>query len=416
MDLLYNRPDIVAESIGVAPKEIVASYRRAYENRLERLGLRPEDLLSVSDLPEVAVTSPVPLATDSASLDLELEARDAKHPLKQIDVTLNGVPVLRVPLEGGPRSWKGGIRVPLTGGENSIQIRAVNQAGGMSFRETISVSREKKDGKSDLYVIAVGVAKYKDTSRQLHYAAKDAADIARFLDEHNGPYRETHVLPILDADATKEGILDRARAFLRDATIDDHALLFFAGHGLLDRELNYYFGTVDVDFADPSARGLSYAAIQALLGEIAPVRRLLLVDTCNAGEARAAAAEMVVRTVEEGTVRARGLEREGAAADVDPGAVAMSIFADLRDGTGTHVIGAAGAMEFALESAEWRNGVFTFAVLRALRDRAADHDASGLVTVSELRAYVTKEVARLTRSRQRPASRDENPRVDFGVH
>lgn len=69
--------------------------------------------------------------------------------------------------------------------------------------------------------------------------------------------------------------------------------------------------------------------------------------------------------------------------------------------------------EFALESARWQNGVFTYAVLQGLTSGDADTDRDGTVRVSELRDYVVGEVHRLTRGAQTPTSRRENLEFDF---
>ncbi len=91
------------------------------------------------------------------------------------------------------------------------------------------------------------------------------------------------------------------------------------------------------------------------------------------------------------------------------------LFADLRRGSGAAVISSASGSEFALESAKWNNGVFTYSVLQGLMTGAADIDRDGTIRVSELRDYVVGEVQRLTRGAQTPTSRRENLEFDFPV-
>jgi uncharacterized caspase-like protein len=68
--------------------------------------------------------------------------------------------------------------------------------------------------------------------------------------------------------------------------------------------------------------------------------------------------------------------------------------------------------KYALESATWKNGVFTHALLRGLKGEA-DRDKDSRVQVSELRDFVGQEVQRLTSGRQSPTARRENLVVDF---
>ena len=94
--------------------------------------------------------------------------------------------------------------------------------------------------------------------------------------------------------------------------------------------------------------------------------------------------------------------------------VMQNLFADLSNSNGAVVISAAGGMEYALESAQWNNGVFTYCVRKGIEEKMADTEGGNndtKVTVQELQQYVSKKVSELTRGKQQPTSRREN--VDF---
>ena len=48
------------------------------------------------------------------------------------------------------------------------------------------------------------------------------------------------------------------------------------------------------------------------------------------------------------------------------------LFADLRRGTGATVTSSAGGAEYALESSQWNNGVFTYSIIEGIETKKAD--------------------------------------------
>ena len=93
----------------------------------------------------------------------------------------------------------------------------------------------------------------------------------------------------------------------------------------------------------------------------------------------------------------------------------QELFADLRRGTGAMVISSASGVEFAYESADWKNGVFTYALLEGLKSGKCDTNKDKEVQISELKDYVFKRVSELTNGKQHPTSRRENLEFDFVV-
>jgi len=85
----------------------------------------------------------------------------------------------------------------------------------------------------------------------------------------------------------------------------------------------------------------------------------------------------------------------------------QELFANLNNGNGAAVLSAAGGREYALESDQWKNGVFTYSILNALRNPATDEDGDKKITVKELKKVVFEAVTRLTGGRQKPTSRVE---------
>jgi uncharacterized caspase-like protein len=93
----------------------------------------------------------------------------------------------------------------------------------------------------------------------------------------------------------------------------------------------------------------------------------------------------------------------------------QELFSGLDKGTGTTVISAAAGKGYALESPLWNNGVFTFSIINGLKNRAADKNRDGTITISELKDYSIKEVQLLTDGQQKPTARRESINYDWKI-
>ena len=91
------------------------------------------------------------------------------------------------------------------------------------------------------------------------------------------------------------------------------------------------------------------------------------------------------------------------------------LFTDLRKGTGTTIISSSGGTEVSMESDQWRNGLFTYCLLKGLKSGLADLDHDGKILLSELQNYIIEEVTEKSKGTQRPSSRITNAREDFKI-
>ena len=419
-DLKFNRPDKVIERIGLASPKLIDAYRQAYQKRLKRMNFTEDMLGDDFHLPEVDPSPGVPLNTGEKALKLKVRASDSKYTLDRLHVDVNGVPIhgtngldLR---RAHSMTWEQEIELELSAGRNRVDVSVLNEKGAESLNETYTIVCNAPARRPNLYVVVVGVSDYQDGRFPLKYADKDARDLAELFESKRDRFGDVKVVRILNREATREKIRG-ARDFLSASQVDDFVVVFLAGHGLLDSKREYYFGTADVDFAEPAKRGLPYEAIEDMLDGIRSRKKLLLMDTCHAGEQDnddGVADRMQKDLADDVTERGfRGLTRPRAQVGMSNSfQLLKELFADLRRGTGTVVIASAGGSEYAIESPAWKNGVFTHALLRGLAGEA-DRDRDGRVLVSELRDFVEHEVQQLTAGRQSPAARRENLVVDF---
>ncbi len=164
--------------------------------------------------------------------------------------------------------------------------------------------------------------------------------------------------------ATKPEILrlltDRARMVGKDGLL----IVSFATHGVSEDGMQYLFAQDSL--VDQHEASLSETTIADIVSKNAP-RSLVLFDACR-----------------------ERFTRDRRTGDADPRSVAAFLRALSRI-TGHVVIAAAAAGDYAYDDDERRNGVFTAAVIDALRC-GAPKDRHGFVTVDTLHTYVEKHV------------------------
>jgi uncharacterized caspase-like protein len=277
------------------------------------------------------------------------------------------------------------------------------------------VARKAAPAPITRYVLAVGVSQYADSSLNLDYAAKDANDLATSLQRGSPGIARTLVKTLTDAEVTREKLRE-ARQFFADAKPQDQAIVFIAGHGLLDDKDDYYFAGYDINADNPSAKGVPLADIEDLFADTRARRRLLLMDSCHSGEVDhdmeqklAALPQGVSGTralkLKTNTVKPSSGEGTDATQNI---AFVTELFADLRRGVGATALASASGIELAMESAQFKNGLFTSAVLEALNDQSTDTDGTHSIEMSELRDRVTARVRTLSNGTQTPSTRVEN--------
>jgi WD40 repeat protein/uncharacterized caspase-like protein len=425
-DLKFNRPDIILQRLGHAPQDLITSYKNAYLKRLRKMKFTEDMLGNDFHLPEIAISSKeIPSSTTSKNLTFKISAQDSKYPLDRVNVFINDVPVNGI--NGVDLRSKNistivqDITLSLLNGDNKIQVSVLNSKGAESLKKTFYTKYTGVESKSDLYVVAIGVSKYLDTLFNLTYASKDANDIAKFFESKKGNFGKVKIIPILDQNATKEAIIS-VKQVLAQSRVDDEVVIFFAGHGLLDDNLDYYLATTDIDFNNPAEKGLGYDELENLVDGIPALKKLIMIDACHSGEVDKDESVLIAdRTTPSGTIKSRAVGRgfkvvkkSGLSLDNSYDLI-KELFADLRRGSGAIVISSAGGAEYALESKEWNNGVFTYSVLEGMKTAKADKDKDGVIKISELKEYVIDKVQILTSGKQTPTSRQENLEFDFRV-
>ncbi len=426
-DLYFNRPDIVLQRLGYASQHTIELYHRAWQKRLRKAGMTEEMLSPEFHTPTVHILhrDRIPAHIPDPVLRVPLSLQDEKSAIRRLRLWVNGVPWqsaegLEVDVPAGEKREMN-VEVSLLEGTNRIDVSCLNESGAESYKESLTVMCTAKLPDPDLYVIAVGASEYADSRYDLQYAAKDAKDMAQLfgkLDAKGGVYARTHIRSLVNKEVTRESLLG-LRDFLSAARPQDVVILFYAGHGIVDANLDYFLATYDTDFARPADSGLAYEEFEQMLDGIAPQRKLILIDACHSGEIdkedyRLQAASFVelphrgkvifrhVGTVVHADIRTEEINE-----------LVGNLFADIRRGIGANILSSAGATQAAVEGHRWRNGLFTYVVKEGIIDRMADLDGDGCITTTELKTYAERRVTELSGGWQQPTSRQENRQLEF---
>ena len=416
-DAYFNRPDIILEALNCDDEEYIQLYKNAYTRRLDKLGVSAEKP-NFSALPKLNITnrSSIPLSTKGSYLELDLKGDGNGEIIEHLRIEINNVPVETVNINSADFETKQSIE--LISGHNQVGIIAVSKSGKESLLESVDIT-SARDDKPTLYIVAVGTSTYKDKRFNLNYAAKDATDFVQLYTSNNNKYEEVKSFTLTNAQVKLEAF-SGIKEFLKDAKRNDEIIFYIAGHGVLDNNYDYYYGTHDMDFLAPQKRGLAYSSLEEYLKGITTARKLLIMDTCHSGEVEADEVEEDHSeedvAFEDVSFRSVGPKlKETGNTKASPGKMARLLFADIRKGTGATVISSAGGVEFAMEGADWKNGLFTYCLLNGLTNKTADLNNDGVVMLSELQTYLIENVGKLSHGRQVPTTRVQNIRQDYPV-
>jgi WD40 repeat protein len=415
-----NRPDIILRRMGLGSDEIISHYESLYQRRLQKMGLKEEDLDNAfAKAPTVTINTVDP---NDQKASLTFEARDDSSELVRYNIYVNDVPIFGAagkPLSG--HQQRVSEMVQLASGDNKIEVGVLNRYGLESLRPSVSVTYSGKTS-SDLYYLAFGVSKYQQSALNLKYAAKDAIDLAAILAKNKTSFGKVHLKVHTDEAVTLQSIHE-AKAFLSNAKVDDTVVLFAAGHGVYESNSthDYYFLTHQTDLNRIEDTAVPFELLEDILQGILPRKKLFLLDTCYSGEDGKEAANDLFAAGNARGLASRGIRRkalDGSAIPRDQYLYAdrdRYIYNDLFRRSGAIVLSSSRGSELSYEKDDIQNGLFTEYVLRALSSPEADTNKDKRISTDELRDFVSKSVSTASGGLQNPVVDRDNLEMRFSL-
>lgn len=273
------------------------------------------------------------------------------------------------------------LKVPLQTGNNTIELFASNKAQSIeSKHKTINVKWDGKIEKPNLFVLTLGINKYKIRQNWLEFAVPDAQAVSdAFCNLNSTLFKDIFVFSLFDNEVTKDGITEKFKELSKLIKKDDVFILYLAGHG---RTYNADYYYIPVDYYGSREEqilemGISKYNFIEYLSQLDASKILILIDTCGSGG-------FVGTTTNKELKKTRSISKSD-----DTDAIRR-----LKAAVGCSIISACKDNQYALEGYEG-HGVFTYVLLEALNGNA-DLNKDGYISVNELNTYLYDGVYNLT--------------------
>ncbi len=287
-------------------------------------------------------------------------------------------------------------RVKLLQGNNTIEAvaRNCNGYGPKATAQTVyrpekAISYSEFLYKPRLFMLAVGVSRYKNSSLDLSYAAKDAREfIVSVAPRQTRLYHNIETKTYTDNKATRDSILDSFQWLSQAAGAQDVTMVFIAGHGVTDSHSRFYFIPHDGSPNRLLSTGISEDELETALARI-PGKVICFLDACFAGNFSPP------RRSPSGFIRPLLKQLNHA-------------------GSGIILFSSSMSNQFSEELPRYQNGAFCRAVIEAFQGKA-DFYGGGYITVNMLETYISRRVRELTDGRQTPVTTKPPGMQDYPI-
>jgi WD40 repeat protein len=379
---VFYQPDIVKEhfrSLGRKPLPAGSGPRLA-------------DLRSIAP-PKLSISV---IGTANGKARVSVSGTKTALPIRDWTLFVDGIPVMpatarRLAGEETGRFVRE-IDVPVFSTTPVLRVEAFNGTSMGVAEEVVDQVVASARAPQRLFIAAIGVANYTDRDiRDLTYPPRDAMEFAEQYGRLGRlSFDDVKILTLTDDSPSRPTgeNLRQVGSFFAEAGGADTVVLFLASHGFSDRSGNYYFVPQDARFADiqavdeqrkPGDSLLGWQFFFDLLRDTAG-RRLLIVDTCESGNA-------------SGTFDVHSLAKRSMA----------SSFGLMTASKGT---------ENSQERRDIGHGIFTYGLLQALQNTRADKP-DGPLLVSQAFAIANRETQRLHSPGKDEKNRTQTPQLSL---
>jgi len=332
--------------------------------------------------PEIRITSPQPeFKTSSPSVSIKYELKENGDEIKQVRIYVNDKLVSDETRGMKYLNNESSYNINLLPGVNSIKAIAISKNGYQSMASEMNVIYSGSTARSKMYIMAIGIDKYKNPMYNLNYAVADATAAGEQIRASAQTiFDAINIYYFNNESARRDSIIQGFNKIAALAQPQDAFVLYYAGHGVMSdgtpeipkdfylvlQDITQLYGNDDM----LKDRGISAAELRELSKKISAQKQVVFLDSCQSGAA-----------VE--TYAMRGVAEEKA-------------ILQLARSTGSYLIASTGSEQYATEFKELGHGVFTYAILQGLNCNAYGVQNSKKITIKELEVYLNDNIPILT--------------------
>ncbi len=260
----------------------------------------------------------------------------------------------------------------LANGRNIIKAVAFNGGNTMqSNAASLEVVATYAAEKPSLSALVIGINEFKNPKLRLNYPVADAELFAATLAQGSaGLFKKVDIRKLTaPAATTNEAIIREIKSF-HSLRPNDLFVFYIASHGTVD-DGEYFLITSNVGSLRTKklkTDAISQDMLKVAIANIPATKKLIIIDTCNAG----ALGEAIQRAV-----LTRGMSED----------TALKI---LSRAVGSTILSASTSVQEALEGYKG-HGLFTYVLAEGLKG-GADKGKTGYIKTIELADYVDNEV------------------------
>ena len=251
----------------------------------------------------------------------------------------------------------------------------------------------------------------------------DAENLLNKTQPHS--FKKSHVLHLTNNKATKSVIINKLSTFFENARPNDQVILFLAGHGVLDEDLNYYFAPHDMLFDKVKQNGLSFQTILDELKKVNTNNTLLLMDSCHSGNTLDMDTKTTVSADNSNDPNQRGSKsrKSNPQTKFKISTIVTDLFEDFMSKSGITIISASSGEDVAYENKILGNGAFTSAYIKILKERlkgggfvlTEENVSQSIDFTNDDIIRIMKQVSLSTKGKQTPDLREFNPAAQLKI-